>query len=546
MKFVKYLLTAITAIVFIAACQKELDFVTDGLAHGSLKSDLTGDCLPSTINGIYKADSLLDNTNFVDIQVDLAAVGTYDIKSDTVNGYSFRGTGTLGITGINTVRLYASGKPVLSGTDVFTIRFDSTICILNVTVIGASTGVAVYTLGGSPATCSGAIINGTYTVGTALDVNTTVTVTVNVTATGTYSFGTDTVNGMVFTSVGVFTTLGVQAVTLNGAGTPLAAGIFNLTATNISSNCTFSVTVGGGSPAVFSLDGTPNACAGATVTGSYTVGTALTTNEKVMLNVTVSSIGSYSITSNTINGMTFTRSSNFVSTGPANIFLIGSGTPIASGTFDFIFTGGGTTCTFSVTVNPSINLDYIPETAFSNWSDRLVGGTATDTSYVQVSPNSIIKNTITYKIFELKTLGVAVDSSFHRKNGGMYYQLYNDAFGLFDAPFNKDGLLLDSNLAVNASWLTDLGTNTWNGLPATGLIECVIMAKGATAVIAGNTYNNIIKVQYIFNYNTGGGNIVYATEESWYAKGKGLVYDKYQDSPVTFTLESETTRIQIF
>lgn len=551
MKVVKYLLIAITGIVIASACQKELDFNFDGLAHGSLKSDATGDCLPSTVNGIYKADSLLDNTNFIDIQVDLTATGTYEIRSDTVNGYSFRGVGTLGNAGVNTVRLYATGKPVVSGTDVFTIKFDGTVCTVDVLVIGSGTGVAVFTLGGSPGNCSGATVNGTYTQGVALDVNNTATITVNVTQTGTYTLAAASVNGMVFTSIGVFNQTGVQAVTLNGAGTPVNSGSFNVIATNIASSCTFSVTVqSSGGPATFTLDANAGSCSGAVSSGTYTAGTALTTSNTVLLNVTVATTGTYSISTNTVNGMTFSASGNFINMGQQQVSLVGSGTPAASGAFNFTATAGTSTCTFSITVAavpPPANLDYIPETAFSNWSDKLVGGVAGDTSYVQVSPNTIVKNGTTYRIFETKDMGVPTDSAYHRKNGGMYYQLYDQSYG-FDNPFNTDGLLLDSSLAVNATWTINLGSNTVNGgtIPATGKIDVKIIDKGASATIAGNTYSNIIKVTYTYSYDIGSGPTIYAVEEIWYAKGKGVVNYKVNDVPVTFTDVYETTRLEIF
>ncbi len=555
MKFVKYFFVVISALIFHSACQKELNFDVDGFARGSLKSDATGDCLPSTINGIFRKDSVLDNTNFIDIQVDLTNTGTYEIKSDTVNGYSFKGTGTLGVTGLNTVRLYGTGKPIASGTDIFSIRFDTSVCKINVTVIGPGIGVAVFTLGGAPGACSGAIVNGIYTQGTPLDVSNTALITVNVTAIGTYTFGAVSLNGngIAFTSVGVFTTLGIQAITMNGAGLPLSPGITTITASNntLTSTCTFNVTVlpsGGSTAAVFTLNGVPGTCSGAISNGTYIAGTVLNATNTVTLNVSVLTAGTYSVTSNAMNGFSFSATGNFTTTGVQTITLSGNGIPTAAGPFNFTATAGISTCTFSITVvavPPPANQDYIPETAYSNWSDKLIGGSATDTSYIQVSPNTKVINTLTYKIFELKDLGTPSDSFFHRKNGGMYYQLYDDSYG-FDGPFNADGLLLDSSLATNSTWNINLGNNTINGTAATGLIIAKIIEKGATATIQGNSYTNIIKVTYTYNYNAGAGNVIYAVEEVWYAKGKGLIYDKINDVPVTTTEVYETTRQQIF
>ena len=550
MKFVKYLLTAITAIVFITACQKELDFQTDGLAHGTLKSATTGDCLPATINGIYKADSLLNNTDFVDIQVNITATGTFDIKSDTVNGYSFRGTGTLGIAGVNTVRLYASGKPLASGVDFFTIKFDTSVCTINVSVIGTGTGVAVFTLGGSPGTCGGASVNGIYTVGTALDVNNTVMMNVGVTSVGTYNIVAASVNGMLFTATGVFTSIGVQAVTLNGAGIPQAAGAFNITATNISSTCTFSITVqpsGGGNPAVYTLNVNAGACSGATYAGTYTAGTPLTGTNAVLLNVTVITPGTYTITTNTVNGMTFSGTGTFIIAGSQPVVLIGSGTPTVSGAFNFTTTAGISTCTFSITVNGTVlNSEYILYTPYSNFSQRLVGGTTADTLYIKVGPNTITINSLNYLIYQGVTNGVVTDSSYYRKNAGKYYNLFNTQSLGFDNSSQVDFLLLDSNLAINGSWIADLGSNSMGGIPVTIKAACNILDKGATAIIAGNTYINVIKVHYLFSYNNGTTNTDFQENEIWFAKGKGFIYFKVNDVPVTTTAEEETTRIAVF
>ncbi|HEU4632460.1 MAG TPA: hypothetical protein VFS22_00655 [Flavisolibacter sp.] len=57
--------------------------------------------------------------------------------------------------------------------------------------------------------------------------------------------------------------------------------------------------------AKYSFSGGTGSCTAASVTGSYTAGTAVTAANTVSLNVTVDSIGSYSVSTNTINGLTF-------------------------------------------------------------------------------------------------------------------------------------------------------------------------------------------------------------------------------------------------
>jgi len=441
-KTFRSLLVLFAALFIFSACQKSLEFNKDGISVGSLKSASTGSCLPVTVNGIFKVDSILTNNNYVDVQVNVTMAGTFEIKSDTVNGYSFRKTGSVG-TGLNTIRLYATGKPLVTGVNNFTISYGTSSCSFSITVYNATLGAALFTLGGSPGNCSVSSINGNYVVGQVMTAANNVQMTVNVTAVGTYSITGTTVNGVTFGASGVFINPGVQSVFLTATGAPILPGVFIYPVTNAATSCSFSVTCTGSNP-------------------------------------------------------------------------------------------------------PAGNNDYIPETSYSNWSDKLVGGTASDTTYVQVSPNTITINSIVYKIFEVKNLGNPVDSFYHHKNGGLYYQLYNGDYGIFDNPFNKDGLILDSSLAVNATWPITLGPNTAGGIPVNVKINCLVLAKNATATIAGNSYSQIIKVKYSYMGDIGLGYVVYAEEERWYAKGFGLIYDKFNDVPVTTTTELLTTRIQIF
>lgn len=437
MKMVRLSTVVLITVIATLSCQKELDFGTDGISVGKFLKNLAGDCQPVTVNGIFKKDSLLNNNNYVDVQVDVSVKGTFDIKSDSINGYSFSKTGSVD-KGVNTIRLYASGKPVTAGTNIFTVKYGASICSFAITVEASP---AVYNLGGAPGSCTGFIIAGTYTTGVALSVSNTVTLNVNVISSGSFTITTTTVNGLIFKAAGTFTTTGPQTVILTGTGTPVAAGTFNFPVSGNANSCSFSLT-----------------------------------------------------------------------------------------------------CIAAITVNT----DYIPETSFSNWSNQLVGGLPSDTTYVQVSPNTKVINGITYRIFEVKDMGNPVDSFFHRKNGGKYFQLYDGDYGIFDNPFNKDGQILDSSLAVNATWTISLGTNTVGGLPVNVKIDCQILAKNISATVAGINYTNIIKVKYNYIGNPGTGDILFVEEERWYARGFGLIYDKINDVPVTTIIETETTRVQIF
>jgi hypothetical protein len=436
MKIFKWLAVVTAAAFIFASCQKELQF-DGGASVGTLKSAVTGDCLPANLNGTYKVDSILTSDNYIDVQADVTVAGTFDVRSDTVNGFSFSKTGNIN-TGSQTMRLYASGKPLAAGTNLFTIKYGTSVCTFAVTVMA---NPAVYTLGGAPGNCSGVTLAGTYMPAVTMTAANTVTMSVNVVSIGYYSASTNSVNGVSFTKTGSFTATGTQTITLTATGTPLLAGTFTYPVTAGTSNCNFPVTY---------------------------------------------------------------------------------------------------------TAPPPTNNEYIPETLGSNWSRQLVGGLPGDTTYTYVTSNTSVNGGQTYKHFLTIVNSAPTDSTFQRSSLGQYFTYVFGTYGILDNPVNTEVMLLDSNLAVNGTWSKILPPNSVGGFPVTVRIDAQILAKGATATIAGNSYNNVIKVKFTFLANIGAGYTPYIEQEFWYAKGLGLIYSKQNDVPVTTTTEYETTRIQIF
>lgn len=349
MKIFKSILLIIVSALMYLSCQKELFF--DGTSSGALKKDASGNCSLVSVDGIFKADTVLTSANFIDVQVDVSLPGTYDIKSDTVNGYSFSNTGTV-VKGANTIRLYASGKPIAGGKNNFTVTYGTSTCNFNITV--SATSVAVFTLGGAPNICTGAIENGTYIKGIALTSANTITVQANVTVPGRYSLTASTANGFLFSGNGIFIFPGIQNVTLTGTGTPIRAEVSNITVTNIVSTCNFSITVldATDGKALFSFDGTPGACINFTVNGTYYAGIAATVNNTVIMNVTVTKSGSYDLITNTANGITFNNAGSFISTGQQTVTLSATGRPLRSEATAFIPNTGTQSCNFSVNILP--------------------------------------------------------------------------------------------------------------------------------------------------------------------------------------------------
>ena len=242
MKFINYFFTFSVILIIIFACQKDFSIDTVNTADGTLAKDTLGNCAPISVGGTYTLNTLLTNSNYIDIKINFTTIGTYDISSNIVNGYSFHGSGQVDTLGNSIIRLTATGTPISTGTNFFTITSGTSSCGVNITV-GTTTAItSVFTLIGAPGNCTGATIAGIYTVGTNLSATNTLTVQVNVTVSGSYSISTNIVNGLSFSKTGTSTTTGTQNVTLIGSGLPTTAGVNNFTI-NGASGCSFAVNV---------------------------------------------------------------------------------------------------------------------------------------------------------------------------------------------------------------------------------------------------------------------------------------------------------------
>jgi hypothetical protein len=349
MKLCKLFTLLITLSLAFAACNKVDD--PAGESTGSISVGTSGECKPFTAVGIFKVDSVLNTENYVDIEINVTTGGNFEIKTDSVNGYYFKKSGTL-TAGINRVRLYASGKPITTGVNYFTVTYGLSKGTFAITVFNTGIGTAFYTLGGSPGNCSVSAINGNYITGQPMTASNTVETTVNVTAIGTYTIRGPVINGVSFDTSGTFTNPGIQNIILRAKGTPVAAGLFNYPTTNITTTCSFPITYTTTiTNATFALSGSPNNCTGAVVNGTYTAGTALTAGNTAVVNVNVTSPGTYNISTTTVNGISFFASGTFNITGQIQVTLVGTGTPISAGTNVYKINGGGNMCDISVTTN---------------------------------------------------------------------------------------------------------------------------------------------------------------------------------------------------
>ncbi|BAV08993.1 hypothetical protein FLA_5040 [Filimonas lacunae] len=103
-------------------------------ADGALVKDSNDACIPPAIYGIYDTGKVLTDSNFVLLNVTVTKPGFYKIYTDEQNGFSFADSGFFSVIGTKTVKLKATGTPILPITTDFVVNFDSTICGFSITV----------------------------------------------------------------------------------------------------------------------------------------------------------------------------------------------------------------------------------------------------------------------------------------------------------------------------------------------------------------------------------------------------------------------------
>ncbi len=558
MKHIKIAFFVIFTAILLNACQKEYSTESGGLIvpTGTWQFNDSSNLFVGNMDTAYVETSTSLNTQIIhllgtslagnqkfnmQLYADTLKIGTYKASlfqstfSYTFGGNSIYKAGQLigefivNVTSLtsNSISGTFSGAALVSGTKLISLskgKFTSTY-----TPVGGISGSSSGVLGDSSGSCKPVIIAGTYAPGTALTSANTVQAQVTVAKTGTYTIFTNTVNGIKFSKTGTFTATGVQNVVLAGSGTPVSAGDQSFTLTYGNSQCNFKVSFG--SLAAGNLGGAGNSCTPFTIAGIYTQGIVLNATDTIQIQVTVTTPGNYNITTANVNGVAFSASGNFTSTGVQTVTLTGNGTPINSGPQSFAVSFGTSTCSFSLTFLPGAtpSNDYFPVSANSNWTYGLVGGATTDSMHT-----AVIGYTPTFGGNTYNTIAsfdqpptVAYDSSYYRKPGGDYYQYGIYSVLPFDQPVSGEFIFLKDNVAVGTTWLSPDINGTVSGIPIKANIKMTLLEKGAVT-IGTFDFPDVIKVKY--EYLVSGNPTPLETAERWFAKNVGEIHQSQNDN----------------
>lgn len=122
-----------------------------------------------------------------------------------------------------------------------------------------------------------------------------------------------------------------------------------------------------GTPAAgFTLSGSPD-CTDPAIKGTYEAGNKLTIANYIDVIVDVSSLGTYSISTDTIDGISFSASGTFTKTGSQRISMMGNGTPVAPANLTFAVNAGNSACNLKLTVvMPGYPATYVLESNYDS------------------------------------------------------------------------------------------------------------------------------------------------------------------------------------
>ncbi len=288
-------------------------------------------------------------------------------------------------------------------------------------------------------------------------------------------------------------------------------------------------------------------CKPVIINGTYKEGTSMTPANTAQIQVTVAVPGTYSISTNSINGIMFSSSGTFTSTGIQNVTLFASGTPALPGIQTFTLNFGNSKCGFKLNFLPAASAsgDYFPLSLYTNWQFSLKDGTTSDSTFSKVISYKATFNNVEYQTiarFNVPDVTKAVDSFYYRKPGGDYYQFMNYSTLLgFDDNITGEFIFLKDNVAAGTTWNSPTISGTILGIPISGYAKMTILQKAIPVTIASFNFPDVIKVKY--EYFLLGAPVPAYTMERWFAKNTGEIYNSFTTGTETETHEIAEFRI---
>lgn len=302
-------------------------------------------CSSVLVSGIYFTGIPLNpDTNFITLRVDVSQLGSYSINT-TASGMIFTATGEFTTLGEQSIVLKGQGYPLVIGLNFIGLSINNTICSA---LVNVQNGLANVTACGTLGTFVGEIFANVPIVENTVFQPYSAGPTY--TGGGVFGITSTPINGIqIFKPLnGTFTASGTS-IEYGLSGTPLAPGNTAINYSVNSQTCSFTVPVQSGTGRASAVN-----CTGAAA-GTYNAEVLIGAGRTKQVTLTVSTIGTFYLRTNTVNGYYFTGSATATAIGALPITLTAAGTPILSGEDTFTVTVSNdattfTTCTFPNTV----------------------------------------------------------------------------------------------------------------------------------------------------------------------------------------------------
>ena len=280
-----------------------------------------------------------------------------------------------------------------------------------------------------------------------------------------------------------------------------------------------------------SLQDSAGNCQAIQVVGTYKQNEAVTSSNYLRVNINFTSIGMFTVYSDTVNGYWFYATGYAYTAAPQTITINSFGKPILSIDGHFSLHFGNSVCLFTVPDNNSVttptntSTDYFPTSTNSNWT--YFNSTLNDTAMVTVFAADKVLNGNTYRQFILDVPILSKsDTLLYRKDGaGNYYRYYTIGTGQ-----KVDYLFLKDYPIVGSTWDSPTVPGTLSGNPTSVKYHFTLVSKDITSTIGANTIDSIIEVKEETQYLENG---VFNTKNIFvysFAKKIGLVDLNQQNS----------------
>ena len=241
-----------------------------------------------------------------------------------------------------------------------------------------------------PVNCSAIRINGSYIEGTPVNDNNYLEIDLNVTKKGSFVISVLSGNGYSFYYTGVALETGTLTAKVPAQGTPALVGENTLTFSGISlvPGCEPKITVQE-MVATYTM-----VCSSTVVQGQYVKNRALDASNTIRININVSAPGSYTIYTETVNGISFRASGSFASTGTQTITLLGTGTPTINEDFQVVIKAntslGSAECSALIPITlPAMTFAVIGSNDYYSWAGA--GRNVALTNGSSFGPSGIIR-----------------------------------------------------------------------------------------------------------------------------------------------------------